>query len=70
MYKRQGEQKIEDARKEISEIEEPEWIVTDRNDLPEYSDYGDNEDRIKSIGEVFPCLLYTSYEFERAEKNI
>ena len=31
----EGEQKIEDARKEISEIEEPEWIVTDRNDLPE-----------------------------------
>ena len=54
----EGEQKIEDARKEISEIEEPEWIVTDRNDLPEYSDYGDNADRIKSIGEVFPVIFF------------
>ena len=54
----EGQQKIEDARKEISEIEEPEWIVTDRNDLPEYSDYGDNADRIKSIGEVFPVIFF------------
>ena len=54
----EGGQKIEDARKEISEIEEPEWIVTDRNDLPEYSDYGDNADRIKSIGEVFPVIFF------------
>ena len=31
----------------------PEWMVTDRNDLPEYSDYGDNADRMRSIGQVF-----------------
>ena len=27
-------------------------------DLPEYSDYGDNADRIKSIGEVFPVIFF------------
>lgn len=53
-----GEKKIADARKEIQDIEEPEWIVTDRNDLPEYSDYGDNADRIKNIGEVFPVIFF------------
>lgn len=53
-----GEKKIADARKEILDIEEPEWIITDRNDLPEYSDYGDNADRIKSIGEVFPVIFF------------
>ena len=53
-----GEKKIADARKEIQDIEEPEWIITDRNDLPEYSDYGDNADRIKSIGEVFPVIFF------------
>lgn len=53
-----GEQKLADAWKEIQDIEEPEWIVTDRNALPEYSDYGDNADRIKNIGEVFPVIFF------------
>ena len=53
-----GEKEIEDARKEIEEIEKPEWLITDRNDLPEYSDYGDNADRIKNIGEVFPVIFF------------
>ena len=53
-----GEKEIEDARKELEEIEKPEWIINDRNDLPEYSDYGDNADRIKSIGEVFPVIFF------------
>lgn len=53
-----GEQKIADAREELADIEEPEWIITDRNDLPEYSDYGDNANRIKSIGEVFPVIFF------------
>lgn len=44
-------------QKEIEELEEPEWLITDRNDLPEYSDYGDNADRIRNIGQVF--LLFS-----------
>ena len=35
-----GEKKIQDAQDEIDDISMPEWMVTDRNDLPEYSDYG------------------------------
>lgn len=53
-----GEQKIADAQEEIDQISQPEWMVTNRNDLPEYSDYGDNADRIKSIGEVFPVIFF------------
>lgn len=53
-----GEKKIADARAELDDIEEPEWFVTDRNDLPEYLDYGDNADRIKNIGEVFPVIFF------------
>ena len=53
-----GEQKIADAKEELADLEQPEWLVTDRNDLPEYSDYGDNADRIKSIGEVFPVIFF------------
>ena len=55
---RDGEQKINDAKEELNDIKEPEWIITDRNSLPEYSDYGDNADRIKSIGEVFPVIFF------------
>ncbi|MED9966840.1 MAG: FtsX-like permease family protein [Blautia sp.] len=53
-----GEKEIEDAQKEIDELEQPEWIVTDRHDLPEYSDYGDNADRIRNIGQVFPVIFF------------
>ena len=50
--------KIQDAQDEIDDISMPEWMVTDRNDLPEYSDYGDNADRIRSIGQVFPVIFF------------
>ena len=55
---KEGEDKITDAKKKLNDLKTPEWIVTDRNDLPEYSDYGDNADRIKSIGEVFPVIFF------------
>ena len=53
-----GQQKIDDAKKNLADLEIPEWIITDRNSLPEYSDYGDNADRIKNIGEVFPVIFF------------
>lgn len=53
-----GEQQLQDAKEELDELDVPEWIITDRNGLPEYSDYGDNADRIKNIGEVFPVIFF------------
>lgn len=53
-----GEKEIADAEKELEELKQPEWIVTDRNDLPEYSDYGDNADRIRNLGQVFPVIFF------------
>ena len=60
-----GEQKIEDAKKEladaeeeINDIEKPEWYVYDRSNLTEYSGYGENADRMRAIGEVFPVLFF------------
>ncbi|MDO4276771.1 MAG: ABC transporter permease [Eubacteriales bacterium] len=53
-----GEKKLADAQKELDDLEVPEWIVTDRNDLPEYSDYGDNAERIRNIGQVFPVIFF------------
>ena len=53
-----NEKKLQDARKELEELEEPQWMVTDRESLPEYTDYGDNADRIRNIGQVFPVIFF------------
>ena len=53
-----NEQKLADARKELEDLEIPEWMVTDREDLPEYTDYGDNADRLRNIGQVFPVIFF------------
>ena len=54
----EAQQKIEDAQKEVDDIETPEWIISDRNDLPEYSDFGDNAERLKNIGKIFPMIFF------------
>ena len=54
----EGEQKIKDAQKEIAKIETPTWYVYDRSTLPEYSKYGENADRMRAIGKVFPVLFF------------
>lgn len=53
-----GEQKIADAEEEIADIEEPEWMISDRSSLPENIGYGENADRIRAIGQVFPVLFF------------
>lgn len=53
-----GEKEIADARENLKDIEVPEWMISDRSDLPEYSDYGDNAERMKSIGDVFPVIFF------------
>lgn len=54
----EAETELADAQREIEELKKPEWIVSDRHDLPEYSDYGDNADRIRNIGQVFPVIFF------------
>lgn len=60
-----GEQKISDAKEELSDaeaeindLEEPEWYVYDRSNLPDYTGYGENADRMRAIGEVFPAIFF------------
>lgn len=50
--------KLADAKAEVAELEKPKWYIYDRNDLPDYSGYGDNADRMKAIGEVFPVIFF------------
>ena len=49
---------LADGKKEIEQIEKPTWYIYDRSHLPEYSGYGDNADRMKAIGEVFPLIFF------------
>lgn len=53
-----GERKIRDAELELEDLKNPEWLIYNREDLPEYSGYGDNAQRMKNIGQVFPLLFF------------
>lgn len=60
-----GEQKIADAKEEladaeneINDIEMPEWYIYDRSNLPDYTGYGENADRMRAIGELFPAIFF------------
>ena len=60
-----GEQKIADAKDEladaeaeINDLEKPEWYIYDRSNLPDYTGYGENADRMRAIGEVFPAIFF------------
>ena len=60
-----GEQQIEDAKQELADAEEeiqnldmPKWYVYDRSNLPDYTGYGENADRMRAIGEVFPVIFF------------
>ena len=60
-----GERQITEAREElakaqqkIDDLEKPKWYVYDRNNLTEYSGYGDNADRMRAIGKVFPLIFF------------
>lgn len=54
----ENQQKLDDAKKELEDLGMPEWMVTDREELPEYTDYGDNADRLRNIGQVFPVIFF------------
>ena len=54
-----AKRQIADAKAEIKKIENPKWYVQTREDaLTEYQGYGDNADRMRSIGKVFPVLFF------------
>ncbi len=54
----EAEADIKDAEKEISKIENAKWYIYDREHLSDYSGYGENADRMRAIGKVFPVLFF------------
>ena len=53
-----GEREISDAEEEIRKIEHAKWYINDREDMTDYTGYGENADRMRAIGEVFPVLFF------------
>lgn len=53
-----AEEEIKEAEQDIAEIETPKWYVYDRSTLPEYEGYGENADRMRAIGRVFPVIFF------------
>lgn len=53
-----GEQGIAEAEAELEDIEEAKWYVYDRSTLPEHDGYGENADRMRAIGRVFPVIFF------------
>lgn len=55
----EAQSEIADARAEIDKIENPQWYVQNRSSaLTEYDGYGDNADRMRAIGQVFPAVFF------------
>ncbi|XCP86441.1 FtsX-like permease family protein [Roseburia hominis] len=55
----EARQEIADAKAEIEKIENPKWYIQSRGDaLTEYNGYGENADRMRSLGQVFPVLFF------------
>ncbi|CUQ31386.1 Uncharacterised protein [Dorea longicatena] len=42
----------------MSQIPKAKWYIYDREHLVEYSGYGENADRMRAIGKVFPVLFF------------
>ena len=53
-----GEKDLEDAETKVREIESAKWYLRDRDDFPEHAGYGENADRMRAIGKVFPVLFF------------
>lgn len=53
-----GEKKLADARKQIQKIKNPKWYVYNRSTLVEYDGFGENANRMRAIGKVFPVMFF------------
>ncbi len=53
-----AKQELADAEEELKDLEKPVWYVYDRSNLPDYTGYGENADRMRAIGEVFPVIFF------------
>ena len=53
-----GEKKLADAKDQIKKIKNPKWYVYNRSTLVEYDGFGENANRMRAIGKVFPVMFF------------
>lgn len=54
-----AKQEIADAKAEIAKVENPKWYIQNRDEaLADFAGYGENADRMRAIGRVFPVLFF------------
>ena len=53
-----GEKKLADVKEQIKKIKNPKWYVYNRSTLVEYDGFGENANRMRAIGKVFPVMFF------------
>lgn len=53
-----AEEELDNAKEKVADMDEPEWYVYSREHNADYTGYGDNADRMRAIGRVFPILFF------------
>ncbi len=51
-------QQIADGQKELEELEAGQWYVLDRNKISSCASYGQDAERMKNLGQVFPVMFF------------
>ena len=51
-------QKIEDGQAELDDLEVPKWYVLDRDKISSCVGFGQDAERMKNLGEVFPVIFF------------
>ncbi|SHF61365.1 putative ABC transport system permease protein [Caldanaerobius fijiensis DSM 17918] len=54
----QAKNKIASAEKKLNEMKKPIWYVLDRKSNIGFVEFGDEADRIKALGNVFPTIFF------------
>ena len=53
-----GQAELDEAQQALNDLSVPEWYVTDRDSVANYTGYGENADRMRAIGQVFPVIFF------------
>ena len=53
-----AKEKLADAKDELADLDEPEYYVLDRDSIVSAVSFGNDAERIKAIGEVFPAIFF------------
>lgn len=53
-----AQQQLENQKRQLADLEPEDYIFSDRNDNPGYTEFKQNADRISSLATVFPIIFF------------